>query len=337
VKTPPFAHSERDVLGQAIDWAIRLQSGLATENDRAACDSWRAAQPAHEQAWQKVQSVEAAFQNMPDTTDEVAFATLQGADRRAVRSGRRRALKLAGLGVVALAGGFSAYATLGWQQRTAYATAIGERRRVLLPDGTTLNLNTDSEVEVAYSFLRRLVVLKQGEIFVETGKDADSLSGRRPFWIHAAQARLEAIGTQFGVRDGDHSTRVHVTEGLVAVHPLSGASVMVRAGDVIEVGEGHSVPVRISDTAFDPSAWSRGSLIARRMRLADFLEELRRYRRSPLSWEAAVAELRISGVFQLEGPDPTARALEIVAATLDLKTEPDTATGGILVRVGGRI
>lgn len=325
-----------DILSEAIGWAVRLQSGSATEQDRAACESWRAAQPSHEQAWQKVQGVEAAFQNLPLATDEVALTTLEGANRRAVRNGRRRAFKLAGLGIVALAGGFTAYATLPLQQPIAYATAVGERRRLSLTDGTTLNLNTGSEVEVAFSFLRRLIVLKQGEIFIETGKDADSVTGRRPFWVHTAQARLEAIGTRFGVRQGGDSTRVHIIEGLVAIHPLSGNSVLARAGDVIEVRADSPGPVRVSDAAFDPSAWSRGELVARRMRVADFLKELRRYRRAPLDWESAVADLRISGVFQLDGPDPTERALEVLAGTLDVKVEEDPTSAGITVRAGNR-
>jgi ferric-dicitrate binding protein FerR (iron transport regulator) len=46
-----------DVVMAAIDWMVRLQSGSATDHDHEACRRWRAEQPQHELAWQRLQSL----------------------------------------------------------------------------------------------------------------------------------------------------------------------------------------------------------------------------------------------------------------------------------------
>ena len=57
------------------------------------------------------------------------------------------------------------------------ATEVGERRQFLLDDGTRLQLNTASAVDVQFTAQRRLIVLRRGEIFIDTGKDAASVIG----------------------------------------------------------------------------------------------------------------------------------------------------------------
>ena len=48
-------------------------------------------------------------------------------------------------------------------------TATGEQRTLKLADGTQINLNTHSAIDVRFDEKRRLIVLQEGEILVETG------------------------------------------------------------------------------------------------------------------------------------------------------------------------
>ncbi|HFL6970586.1 TPA: FecR family protein, partial [Pseudomonas aeruginosa] len=65
-------------------------------------------------------------------------------------------------------------------------TGVGEQRRLTLPDGSLLTLNTDSAVDLAFDASQRLVRLLRGEIFV------DSRADPRPFRVATAEARLHA-------------------------------------------------------------------------------------------------------------------------------------------------
>ncbi len=60
-------------------------------------------------------------------------------------------------------------------------TATGEQRTLTLADGTLINLNTHSAMDVRFDEKRRLIVLQEGEILVETGhNDARPVLSCRP-------------------------------------------------------------------------------------------------------------------------------------------------------------
>jgi transmembrane sensor len=332
--------SDPDLLEQAITWAVRLGSGSANAAARAACDAWRAAHPANEHAWRQVQAVEDAFRQVPpvgvvrNEGGTLAHGALRLATRLRAHQSRRRALgTLGALGFATTGGllGLFLWRETSWVQRTGYATAIGERRRVLLPDGTQLDLNTGSEVQVVFSPRQRRIVLRRGELFVRTGADSTAMLGRRSFWVESAHARFEALGTRFGVREQDGQTRLSMTEGRVVIHAGDqGAApqLVAQAGDSYIVGGDATPPRRVVERSFEPDAWTDGALVVRQMRLDAFVAELARYRGTPLLCDSQVASLRVSGVFQLSGPDPVGRALEALVRTLPVRLE--RGAGGIL-------
>ncbi|MGJ7606231.1 FecR family protein [Variovorax sp. LT1R20] len=318
--------SPQALLDQAITWAVRLGSGSADAGVHDACGAWRAAHPSHEEAWQQVQAVEDAFRQVPAVGGSagaggaLAHGALQAATRARTQS-RRSALGVMGLALTGGVLGLLVWREAPWLQRTDYATAVGERRRVTLADGTELNLNTGSEVQVIFSPLRRLIVLRRGELFVRTGGDGGAMFGKRAFWVHAPQARFEALGTRFGVRQQDGETRLSLTEGRVAIHAGDAPQVVAQAGDGYLIRGDATAPQRIVDRSFEADAWTDGTIVARQMRLDAFVAELARYRDAPLRCNEDVAALRVSGVFQLGGPDPVGRALDALVRTLPVKLE----------------
>lgn len=323
-----------DILDQAVAWAVRLQSGMAGADVRAGCAAWRAANALHERAWQQIEAVERAFRNIPSSSGTVAHRTLQSVARqRTARMDRRRMLKLMGWGVVGVASGLLVATQLPWQQRESHVTAIGDRRRIVLLDGTRLQLNTASAVDVVFTPLRRLIVLRQGEIAIDTGRDADSFTGRRPFWVETAHARLEAIGTRFTVLQSVGETRVHLAEGVVAIHVGTAQPLLMRAGETFSIKASALLPARVIDPTFDAAAWTDGVIVAKQMRLDTFVAELSRYRGTPVRCDPAVAGLRVSGVFQLDGPDPAGRALDALVRTLPVRAV--SGVGGAVTVTGG--
>ncbi len=66
----------------------------------------------------------------------------------------------------------------------------------------------------------------------------------------------------------------------------------------------------------DIGAWADGLIVTRNMRLADFLDEVGRYRRGYLGCAADIADLRLSGVFRLEDTD---KLLALLPRTLPVQ------------------
>ncbi len=302
------------VLDQAISWLVRIESDGATPEVLHACQRWRQADALHEIAWQALQKSDATFQSLATLPGSVALDTLERLNRS--HHSRRQALKLLGMGL--LASGVT-----GWSLREStlvpwgadYATGVGERRQFLLDDGTRLQLNTASSVDVQFSAQRRLITLRRGEIFIDTGKDSAAPGGRRSFWVSSPHARLQAIGTAFAVRDEQRGTRVRVEDGIVAIHGKA-EPVLVAAGEEYLIdAQGSS---RIEVSTLNASAWTRGQLVAKRMRLHELTGELARYRHGWLHCDPAVAQLEVSGVFQLDDID---RALSALSDSLPVRIE----------------
>ena len=79
-----------------------------------------------------------------------------------------------------------------------YRTGTGERRTVTLADGSELTLNTRTSVDVSMDPTRRLLVLREGEILVQTahslaGPGAGAKDGR-PFMVHTPQGPHPGAG-----------------------------------------------------------------------------------------------------------------------------------------------
>ncbi len=91
-----------------------------------------------------------------------------------------------------------------------YVTDIGEYKKQILEDGSTLWLNSNSKVKVDYSKNFRRIALITGEAHFEVEKDAN-----RPFEVYAMNRLVRALGTAFSVHKLNGSVEVLVSEGTV--------------------------------------------------------------------------------------------------------------------------
>src|SRR5262249_55073429 len=93
-------------------------------------------------------------------------------------------------------------------------TGAGERRRVVLPDGSVLYVNQNSSAKLE---TERRVALPAGELFVEVApRPAGS-----PFVIQTPTRDVTALGTKFDVRAEKAGTGVLVTQGKVKLNDMS--------------------------------------------------------------------------------------------------------------------
>ncbi len=151
---------------------------------------------------------------------------------------------------------------------------------------------------------QRLILLRQGEILVETAKDS------RPLSVETAEGRILALGTRFAVRQDDGLTRVTVEAHSVEVRPrlAAQAAIRVEAGQVLSFAADSAGAVR--PAPLGATAWTQGMLVAVDRRLGEVLAELARYRPGYLGCAEQVADLRLSGAFALDDSDAALANLE---------------------------
>jgi transmembrane sensor len=314
--------SDKAVLREAAQWLVRLHSGHADAADHAACEAWRCADPAHEKAWQRAERLSQKFGAVPAGLGLPVLA-------RQARSNRRAVLRTLALLTTSAPAAWFGWRLAPWDTWAAdHSTAIGERREVRLEDGSSVWLDTNSAIDVHFDAARRSIRLRAGAIAVRTAPDARSPGAARPFTVETLQGRLRAQGTRFTVRqqgtngrDGNSGgtlppVRLSVTEGAVEVTLRGAASpaLIVPAGRQSTLtAQGASPLIPVSP---ESQAWTHGVLYAENMRLDDFCSELSRYRPGLLHWTPEVADLRISGVFQLRDTD---YVLSMLASTLPVR------------------
>ena len=293
----------RDVARAAAQWLALLESGAATERDHVALQRWRDSHPQHEQTWQKAQTLRQRFSDLPQA---LAMASL---DRP--QPGRRAVLKRA-LGIAALL----PTAWLLSRQlpiqtwRADLHTATGERTRMALADGASVQLNTATAVDVDPA--QRRITLVEGELALNVPA-ATAMS------VQTRYGELTVSQAEVCVRQLDTGCLVSVLKGSVRVRDLDGRTATLQGGQ--------QAPLKSTGlgawVAFDALqlGWRDGVLTAQNQALGDFLRELARYRPGVLRWDPRLEQLRVTGSFRL---DDTDRILDLLASSLGLHVQART-------------
>lgn len=267
VDSQAAAPLSREIALQAAEWFVLLHSGEASEADHRAFEAWRTRADVHEQAWLRALAVSQRAGSLPPALGAPALGREQ---RRLGAMGRRDTVRALALLITAAPVGWLAWHATPWMQWTStHATATGERREWTLADGSRIVLDTGSAVDVLFDEALRRVHLSEGAVFIETAPDPQSPP--RPFVVTTGQGRVRALGTRFVVRSVRERSEVAVLQGAVQITTRGGAAQQLLAAD--------------------------------NMRLADFVAELSRYRSGWLHCDPSVADLRVTGAFQLGDAD----------------------------------
>lgn len=188
----------------------------------------------------------------------------------------RTGLKLAAaVAFVALLSGTSWY--LSGPSTQMFATAVGERSNLKLPDGSHVELTTNTVLRVAKGGDQRSVWLDKGEAFFQVVHD-----DKRAFVLHALDFKVVDLGTEFSVRRNADRLEVTVLKGSVRIDPPEGqhksAPVRLTAGEVA-IADNHAISVtRKSSTAIaDALGWRSGILVFRRAPLSQVAAEFNRW------------------------------------------------------------
>ncbi len=272
-------------------WVARMDRGLSAAEE-AELEAWMAADPKNTDVllsmtrhWDEMEDLSRLAELFPE------------ADCRPARQPRVAwAVSLAAAVVLAVGAWWLVDSELlgpsapvaDSQTADVFETAIGEQSTVTLSDGSTVVLNTNSRVRVAYSDSARILHLRRGEIHIDVADDAT-----RPFSVIANDRILQAVGTAFSVEiTDDRQIELVVTEGRVVVAiqtPATRAAEeppklaqspgnTVSAGEEIRLGVSDEVVKAIAPEEIEAKlSWREGRLVFLDEPLEAALAEVERY------------------------------------------------------------
>lgn len=306
--------SDSAILEQASAWAVRLSADDISDADFEALDAWLALAPEHGPALTLAQGLWDALDEDRPALDAALVRSapsklsslVTGAGPR--RLGGGRPWRLAAAGLTAAAAAVVALVIVpGIDGRTiVYTTAPGEQKTVTLADGTTIAMNGGSTLSVRFSAEERRVEMESAEAAFDVAHDA-----YKPFRVVVGESKVEVLGTAFDIRRDADATRVSVSRGVVRVSDLADPthSVRLTRGQEVE-REDRRGALDVVATPAETAGWRTGRLVYDDRPLADVVEDLNRAYARPIRLAGDVADLRLTGVLELDDQAKVIRRLE---------------------------
>lgn len=334
------------------DAIARFYAGESTPEERAAVQAWLEAHPAEAAALKSLDDVagtlisstprgldvEAALRKVTERRDAADVipidrhrSTRRTAEPAAPTRRWQRVATLAAASIVLAVG-----ARMVWHSADnpgytvsssaqTYATAVGQRDSVRLPDGTRVVLAPESQMIVAAGYGRNTREVElSGEAYFDVHHDE-----ARPFVVRAGDADIRDLGTTFTVRaTNGQGVRVAVTSGSVSLAPAQSApnaAVVLQPGDAATLGTDGRTLVERGGAIETDTAWTRGRLVFREASVATVRAELRRWYGIDLQMDSSFASSHLSMTFDGESAD---RVLEVIALSLgaEVSRQGNTAT-----------
>jgi transmembrane sensor len=301
-KLPSTDEAERE----ASAWLARMNADDVTADDRTRFEAWLRAHSCNAKACAELSATWQELVKSGPLVRAVYFGQVMNA-ASAPPAPRRRwaaAAVAAGIGAIVLGGAWNLYKQT---EETRFQTAIGEQAAVALPDGSSFDLNTNSRIWVDYNQRQRVIRLERGEAFFKVAHDT-----QRPFWVHAGDYWVRAVGTAFNVYLRPTGVEVTVSEGTVNVvnataneSPPTDAAITqsaaaVTAGEQADAHGRAEVIHELSSVQLSRLlAWRKSSLYFQDQPLGDVVNELMRYTTLKIEFDDdALRQLPVGGTFQ---------------------------------------
>lgn len=295
---------------RAGEWILRREREDWSPADREALERWLSADSRHREAFLRLIELWRLAGGLK------VWRPIDGSIRSDVLSNAKRGTTSKPRWHLALAAGIVALTTAAstllyvQQYRDVYTTQVGGYQRLLLDDGSKVQLNTDTRIRVRLSDADRRVELLKGEAFFDIAPDAG-----RPFYVAAAKMRVRVLGTAFSVRLHETSrVDVLVTQGRVSVHeeqspdspptasPEESEESLLEAGQVAQARANGIHVAKIEPVEMTRRlSWQSGTLRFKSESLAAVVAEFNRYNRKRLEIvDPKLAGLEVGGNFRTD-------------------------------------
>lgn len=307
-------HLQAEPLQAAAHWYARLGAPDCSAEERAEFERWLSIDARHERAFASVRRSAESLTHMARDSRLAALADAalrDGAESAVEQSGTQTccspqvrrpwvrvplalaASVLVAIGVIRLVPELEMRAT----PSVVYESASGKTRAVRLSDGSTVQLDVASKIEVQMARDERRITLSEGRAYFKVAHDTS-----RPFAVTAQGVRTVALGTEFQVQRDQALVTVTLAEGSVLVSDADSTDPRweerLLPGDQVRMKDGASAPERHTVNPANVISWMQGRHVFDHTPLTEAVAEINRYSDRKLRLgDPSLAELQVGGNF----------------------------------------
>ncbi|MCK9915649.1 FecR domain-containing protein [Microbacteriaceae bacterium K1510] len=284
---------------EALARVRRLISGEATLEDIEDTTRWRALSPAHAEAFAFASRL---WDQLGPAGRNVAARRPDTVPLRQPVMRNRRAIILGGAAAAASVAFVVVRPPLDLWPSLAelsadYRTAPGEQRRVVLPNGAAVELNTRTSISLQFAADHERLELITGEATIATGATTS-----KPLVVVAGDGRADAQNARFNVRYDGLAAQVTCLEGVVQVARDDTSLMLEARHQIAYANRGLTAPVVIDPAAV--TAWREGVLVFHAAPLSDVVAEVNRYRPGKIVlMNADLARKTVNARFRIDNID----------------------------------
>ena len=286
----------REVAISAVNWQLAIHNGEASE---ISLNHWLDADPNHRRAWEHIQQVNKRLGLMTNPALRSALLTPQGRQRR-------KAVKQLSTLLFIGAAGVGAGSTLPWREQLAdLRTASGERRQLTQPGNIRLDINSASALNLSTQSSGPCIELLQGDLLLDCERSAPGIQVQ----LETRHGRLSAQQARISLAVQENAALVDLFTGTaqLASGYAPGQIQRLEAGQAASFSSNKAITLAPSDP--NRVAWTDGMLVAARMPLGEFVQQLARHRPGYLGCDQSVSSLPVSGSYPLADTDRILDAL----------------------------
>jgi transmembrane sensor len=341
------------VLTSASRWLVKLNSNVSTLKDWHDYQLWLDKDPTHRSAIDELQQTQGELKHLARlinnsavnnravnnsamnnsainlTPEFVSVVEQQLTEPSITSGGNHRSIAAATIVVLFLVGWLCTTIML---QPGIHKTGSGEQQLIELADGSTIRLNVQSKVRVAYDENQRKVFLDYGEAYFKVAKET-----QRPFIVDVGNGSIKAVGTAFDIRRRNHPVKIIVTEGIVEVKnhiksPSSNNNRFKSATNIQRVTKNQVIAIAselslVSDMSANDinvaTAWQRGMLVFDNVPLHKMITELNRFTPGHIQiMNSELREIESGGVFYTKNSESLLDALALVLPVKVVRLTP---------------
>lgn len=257
----------------------RYLNGDCSKLDEEMLMDWIAENPEHEKLYLEIKDTwDASLKVNHEQEQLLHFYKSLAAKKRKTYMTRWTAIaSIAAVLLVGLVLGGMLYSGLFpfQNQVESFTVPMGSRSELTLSDGTKVNLNSDSRLELSPDFSSNNRVVKlYGEGYFEVKSDK-----KHPFTVQTSKFDVKVTGTKFNISSYADDQKISATlaEGRIELSTINHNKIKLKPGQKIIFDQQSMEPqLEEADVASD-MAWVKGEFVFKNIPFSDLIKRLERW------------------------------------------------------------